>query len=333
MIHVLPDDFFGFERLAEIRATCGPADLLTLNTSELDGQRLTAEELESAAGSLPFLAEKRLVIVRRLLSTAEGKSAEAPTAGRRQAARDERAEGIAAYLKLLPESTELVFLEQRVPAKGSANPVFKEIVRLKGEVLEVAAPRPADVIDWAIKRARKKGGKIRPDAAARLGVAVGDDLWRLDTEIDKLLTYTAGAEITAADVHALVPEARDDNIFHLVDAIGRRDRRQALALLHQLLDSGSAPQYILIMITRQARLLLQVREALAETSDPTTVAQRTRLSPWQVRNLTDQARRFTIADLESFYHQLLAADQAIKTGRVEGDLALDLLTAEAAGER
>ncbi len=76
MIHLLPDDFLGLERLGEIRLACGDPELVALNTSQLDGQRLGPEDLEATVAALPFLAEKRLVIVRRLAAQFEARARE-----------------------------------------------------------------------------------------------------------------------------------------------------------------------------------------------------------------------------------------------------------------
>ncbi len=330
MIYLLPDDFFGHERLAQIRDGCGEPDLVALNTTQLDGQRLNLDDLAMAVGALPFLAEKRLVIVRRLLGQYEAKPADG-TGERRRNSRNDRAQALVELLARVPPTTELVLVEPADSLVRPGNPVYQAIVRLGGQVLESRKLRPEEVVEWIGRRVRGKGGRIRPDAAIALAGAAGEDLQRLDAELDKLLTYVGDAEVTVGDVRLLVSEARDDNIFHLVDAIGRRDRRQALRLLRELLGSGAAVPYVLTMIARQFRLLLLTREALASTSDQQQIASQLRLGPWQVRNFVDQARRFSVGDLETAYQRLLATDQAIKTGRLEGDLALDLLVAELTG--
>ena len=327
MIHVLPDDLLGDERLAEIARGCGDPELVALNTTRLDGQRLDLAELATAAGTLPFLAEKRLVVVRRLLAQLEGRPAEGGAGDRRRGARSDQVQALLKCLDDLPSTTELVFVEETTSGRG---PVHQAIVRLGGEILDSRPLRPEELREWAERRARAKGGLIQPEAAEALVTATGDDLRRLDGELDKLLTYADGDEVTAADVRLLVGEALDDNVFHLVDAIGLRDRRLALAKLRELLGSGAAVPYLLAMIARQVRLLIQVREALAVTSDSQTIASQIRIAPWQARNLVGQARRFALLDLERAHRRLLDADRAIKTGRLEGDAALDLLVAELA---
>ena len=330
LIYLLPDDFLGQERLAEIRQSCGEPDLVALNTIALDGQRLALDELAAAAGALPFLADKRLVVVRRLLAQFESRPGEGARDGRR-GRRSDDIKPLLALLERIPPTTHLVLLEQTVAPQGTPSRIRRAIVELGGEIMETRRLSAEEVVEWVDRRVRAKGGRVHPEAAALLSAAVGDDLRRLDCEIDKLLAYAAGADVTASDVRLLVSEARDDDVFDLVEAVGRRDRRRALAVLRELLGRGAAVPYVLTMIARQFRLLLQTRELLVTTSDQRQIAVELGLQPWQARSLIGQARRFSLGDLELAYHRLVTTDQAVKTGRLEGEVALDLLVAELTG--
>lgn len=336
MIHLLPDDLLGHERLAAVRAGCGEPDLVALNTSTLDGPKLDFSELAATAGALPFLADKRLVVVRGYLAQTEPRDGDAPEKSeKKKGARAERLQQLLDWLPSVPPTTELVFLEPTVGGKGAAG-VTAAITKLGGEVFASRTLDATQLADFALRRAQAKGGRIRPDAADQLGALVAGDLRRLDTELDKLLTYKASpdgspAEITLADVRLLVGDGREQSIFELVDSIGSRDRRRALVLLRDMLQSGAAAPYVLTMIVRQFRLLIQVREALATSSDQNAIAAALKMKPWQVRNLGGQARRFQLAELESAYRRLLETDLAIKTGKLEPDLAVELLVAELIG--
>jgi DNA polymerase-3 subunit delta len=331
LIHLLSDDFLGHERLAAIRDACGEPDLVSLNTTQLDGQKLAFDELAGAAGAMPFLADRRLVVVRRYLAQLEARAGEAEgssKAEKKKGARAERLQALLDWLPTVPPSTELVFLEPAMSGKGAVGQVQQAIRKLGGEVVEPRQLDPEQLVEWTVRRARAKGGTIGRDAADRLGVLVAGDLQRLDSELDKLLAFSNGAEITAADVRLLISDGREQSIFELVDAIGQRDRRRAFVLLREMLQSGAAVPYLLTMIVRQFRLLIQVREALAATNDQQQVADVLKMRPWQVRNLAGQARRFTLPELEGAYRRLLDTDQAIKTGQQEPELAIELLVGE-----
>jgi DNA polymerase-3 subunit delta len=325
VIHLLPDDFHGQERLAKIRAGCGDPESVALNTTKLEGPRLPLDELVAAAAAMPFLADMRLVVVRKLLAQADRQGEDGER--RRGRAQQDHLKAIAEWLPQLPPTTELIFLEEKVPARTSTNPVVQAIVRLGGEIFESPKLQPEAVQEWILRRVAAKGGRISRDAAAVLAETLRDDLGRINQEVEKLITYAAEGEVSPSDVRLLVIEAREENVFRLVDAVGMRDRRQALSVLHELLREGTPVQVMLAMVARQLRLLLQVREQMGKTSDQGVIAGELGLRPWQVRNLVTQARRFGAGDLERAYHQLLGTDQSIKTGRLEPEVAADLLVA------
>ncbi len=137
--------------------------------------------------------------------------------------------------------------------------------------------------------------------------------------------------ITAQDVELLVPYAGTANVFAMVDAIGRRDGRTALRLLHKLLDENAAPLYLLSMIVRQFRILIQVKELSAQGLASSTIAKRAGLHPFVAEKAGRQAMNFSMGQLEVIYVRLLETDLAIKTGQVDDVLALDTLVAALCG--
>jgi DNA polymerase-3 subunit delta len=153
-------------------------------------------------------------------------------------------------------------------------------------------------------------------------------LRRLDNEIEKLLTYRANQPIRGEDVRALVASVTESSVFDLVDAVGRRETNRALQLLHDQLWRNAAPIYLLSMITRQFRLLLQMRDLSERGKTVDQAVAQLKLHPFVARKTADQARNFSLAQLEAIYRKLLDADIAIKTGRSEPMLALDLLIVE-----
>jgi DNA polymerase-3 subunit delta len=175
----------------------------------------------------------------------------------------------------------------------------------------------------------EQGGRIEPAAVNVLAVYVGNDLRLLDHEIDKLLTYVGEERpITKRDAELLVGYVREANIFHMVDALGTRDTRRAMELVEQLLDDGQAPLYLLHMITRQFRILLQVKELLGKGTAAEDMRSLLGLHPYVLEKATQQARNFSNSQLETIYHQLLELDVAAKTGAMEDRLALNMFVTE-----
>jgi DNA polymerase-3 subunit delta len=316
------DEFTRAETLADFKRRLGPPDTVDLNTTLLDGARLTLAEMRHACDAIPFLAEKRLVIVQGLLTRLTArKDRELSTA------QGEFLTDLADYVPRLPPTTRLVFVEGRpLPA---AHPILQLIQREPwGYVKRFDPPRAQDLPRWVEKRVRRHSGEIEPQAAAHLAAVVGADLRLLDQEIVKLVTYTAAERaITRADVDEIVPYAQAAIVFDLVDALGQRDGRTAAQTLHRLLDAGEHPLGLLGMIARQFRLLIQVKELKGEGATSRDVAQALRLHPFPAGKLYHQATHFTSAQLEAVHRHLLDTDVAIKSGEIEAEVALDLLVA------
>ena len=323
------DEFSRAEQVAAFKAKIGDETVRDFNVTVLDGRKVTLNELRYAADSIPFLADKRLVIVDGLLTRLGGGRGKAAEEGQASGAAKEFLHSLAEYLPRVPESTRLVFVEAN--ALPASNAILKLASAQPGKtVLTFETPRhPAG---WIEKRAQKHGGEIERRAAARLAELVGGDLRRLDAEIQKLVTYVNAARpITEQDVTRLAPASIEANVFELVDALGRRDGARAMRELHRLLDLGENALGLLAMIVRQFRLLIQVEELQERSLPAPEIAKALGQHPFVVDKISQQARNFSIEQLERIYSHLLELDVAIKTGEMSDVLALDVLVAELAG--
>lgn len=126
----------------------------------------------------------------------------------------------------------------------------------------------------------------------------------------------------------LTPYAAQADIFSLVDAIGQRRNKAAATLLHRKLEAGDEPLYLMAMVVRQIRLLIQVKEGLMAGDRPDEIAHRAKIHPYVTGKLVRQAGNFELVQLEAIHRQLLEVDVAIKTGRIDPAVALELLVVE-----
>lgn len=319
------DEFSRSETLADLKRKLGDPAWLDLNTTILDGRKLTLEELQHACDAIPFFGDRRLVMVEGLLTRLEPRGDDSGD----KAERNSLADRLIAYLGRLPETTRLIFLEYKTLSKN--NPILKYASKSgkdRAFVREFQPLKKDDIAGWIQKRVKAKGGSIHPAAVAQLEAYLGNDLRLLDQEIEKLLTYLNGERaISEADVQRLVSSVREASVFEMVDAVAARDRRRALSLLHGLLEDGQAPLYLLAMLVRQFRILIQLRELSGQGAGPEAIRAKLGLHPFVVEKGLRQARNFNLAQLDLIYDRLLATDAAIKTGRTDPVLALDLLVA------
>lgn len=319
------DDFGRDEELGRLRNKMAGGDraMADLNTTILDSQKLTLGELRHACDSIPFMADRRLVIVHGLLArlSSTGRNNEQPAWKR------EWLQELVEYLPHLPPTTRLIFVENR--ALKSSHPILRlaeeERKRRRGFVKLFELPQDRHLPAWIDRRAQAKGANLSSEATRLLAVLVGNDLRLLDQEIDKLYLYAGERQITTQDVRALVSRARQESIFDLVDCVGRRETDRALVLLHRMLDAGEAPLYLLAMLARQIRILIQVKDLQGRGLGKNEIAGELRLHPYVVEKGMAQAWNFSLSQLEAAHHNLVETDWAIKTGRLEDVMALDLL--------
>jgi DNA polymerase-3 subunit delta len=321
------DTFTVTQTVADLKGRLAAEDpAADLNFSDLEGARLTLGGLEAAASALPFLGDRRLVVVHGLVGRCDPRSGDA--------ARETLADGLKNYLPKMPPSTRLVFVEGRL-AKN--NPVLRW-AQGRGDdavVKEYAAPRPADLPAWLRQRAQQRGGAIEAPAARALTDALTQDrsidLRRADTELEKLLTYAGDRPVTAADVEALVTSISLESIFRLVDALAERDGKAASTLLHEFLATGEHPLRLLALISRQVRLLARTRSLMDEGVTSAQLTAQLPVPPFVARKLERQARRFSLEFLSAAIRRVAEIDTDIKSGQMNDVMALDLFVAAMCG--
>lgn len=342
-----PAELLRAEALADIRRSISDDEgLADLNLTRLEGGQVAVADLQNACDALPFLTERRLVIVegwlRRLTAPGRRTRPAAGDDGEESAEDDEllpevskaQSKKLLVYLDQVPPTTELVFLEDDTLGAG---PILRRLLELQraGRARLIACPKPRrnELPDWIRTRARLRQVKLDAGALADLADFIGDDLRQLDQELIKLADY-AGRErtVTRADVRRLTPATRAANIFELVDALGLGDAPTAGRLLQHALDNdGEQPLRLLGMIARQYRLIIQAKALQADGLKPPEIARELGVQEWTAPKLMTQAGRHTFGRLERALEQILAADEAIKTGRLTDREALDVLLAELMG--
>ncbi len=325
LLHGL-DEFASAEFVAELQTQMGDPTTASLNTTVFDGRTVTLNDVQAACGAMPFLAAQRLIIVEGWLTRllARGEDGE-DDSGRGAGAKEAQAE-LAAYLPEQPDTAWLVLVEKReLPEK---NVVLKAAAGQPWALTrKFDLPQGEALVKWILARAKAEGGTFSRPAAQALAEAE-DNPRALGQEIVKLLTYVAFTRpVEVADVAALTSASSEARIFDFVDHLGQRQGALAQRELHQLLEKEE-PLYVLSMIVRQFRLLLQARELVEARRTEREVAQALGLHPYPAGKLYAQAQHLALPALEHIYRRLLECDIDMKTGRAEPSVALDTLVAE-----
>ena len=329
MIYVLSgqDDFSIAQALENIKKELGDTVSLTMSTTMLDGQQLTLEELKTVCETIPFMTGKRLIIVEDLLGRfGSGTRSRRQTKTAKKSKKQEEAEVFADYLAGgIPETTILVFVEGII---SGDNPILKSLAG-KATIRSFALPRDAKLREWVQKTVKDKGGEISPRAVHLLARLVGSNLWILTSEIEKLLLYTNGRKIEEDDIQAIVGYNQQATVFNMVDAILEFKAEQAEKMLEYLFKSGIAPVYLLFMIARQVQWIVRVKELSRKKITNREMQGKLGMSSeWVLKKTLDQASRYSLPRLKTVYRKLLDTDISIKTGKMDAELALNILIAE-----
>jgi DNA polymerase-3 subunit delta len=319
------DDFSLDEALEEIRQGIGDQSLIAANTTWLEGRQVALNELRTVCETVPFLADKRLVIVKGLLERfqVKGKSGRRKT-GKPTTSQEDDCQPWIRCLTSVPETTILVLVDGGVSHR---NPLINELTD-RAEIKSYPLLSRDNLRKWVEERVNKAGGSISPPAVKLLASVVGSNLWVMHNEINKLALFTSGRRIEEGDVSKVVSYARQTNVFAMVDAVLEGKIGLAEKLLCQLLEAGATPPYILVMLSRQIRLMVRVKALRSQGKSETEIQRRLGLaSDFVFRKTLDQAKRYPLALIREVYRHLLEADLAIKTGRYDGELALNILVA------
>lgn len=311
------DEYAIQEHLRALEGKLGDATTIELNLTRLDARSASDAEIHQAIQAIPFLSEWRMVWLAN------------PSTGFTTAARQQK---FLSLLENIPETTLLV-LHEILESKGMERHwlvrwVEKHADRAKAQALW--RPKPWEMARWIGAEVQRQGGKIEAQAAERLAEMTGVDTRQAAQEIVKLLAYVGWKRpITLQDVQAVCVVSAEENVFEFVDALSRKDVPHAQRLLHRLLESED--EFALWgMVIRQFRLLLLGREVLDQRGDAAQIAERLGVHPFVAEKIALQARAFSLHNLEGIYQRLVEIDEAVKTGLLTLDLALDMLVVELA---
>lgn len=282
------------------------------NIVELEA-RTPVAELITACNTTPFLCEKRMVIARGVAS---------------QVRRGPAGQELLDYLPHLPDTTHLVLAEDDDSALQPFAGARKDVVARQFPRL-----RPDHVPPWIRERARTQGSRMSTEAARLLAEMVGTDLRLIDSEIAKLGSYvdrdgTVGVDEVRTLVHGAAPD-----IFTWHDAVAEQRAGTALAATQALLDTGSEPAELFAQLAALVRRLLIVKELMAEDRSIAREGPPFGLSSssFAQDKLRRQAARLSTVQLDRAYELLHETDLAIKTGRLDAELALELAVAQLTG--
>jgi DNA polymerase-3 subunit delta len=333
-------------RIYPLYLLSGPEDYLKeeflqklLNYLEQRGKPFFLERIDGLQQSLPELmfnvkqstlfSGGRLLLVSNppYFSASKKKAAAAGEEKQSPAARhpgNEHAgeEKLLAFLKGKITDSIIIFSVQDVDKRKK----LVKIIAEKELLVEFTSLKGVVLKKWIRDEFSLVKKQVEEEALHELVERVGENLYLLKREMEKITTYMAGERIVSrALVQYLVPESRQGNIFSLVEAIGQKNVKEALFHLHKMRRQNEPPLVMLAMIARQFRLLYQFLTLQEKGLPQREITASLKVQPFVARELAKQVESYNRHTLASIIVQLKETDLNIKTGRYEASDALEQL--------
>ena len=281
------------------------ADDDTMNCSVYAGKDIDINEIIDMAGTMPFFAPRRVIMIEN--------------SGWMKSGNDRMAE----FLKNIPDTTYIIFEESEIDKR---NKLFKAVTA-NGYAANCEVQDEATLKKWIMGLLKKENKLITPDALNILLDRTGTDMEGIKKELEKLICYKYYDEgITAEDVEELCTVRVQNKIFDMVEAVAGKQQKQALDLYYDLLALKEAPMKILALISRQFNMLLQVKEMKMKGYQEQTIATQTGLNAYFLKKkYIPQASKFKLEQLQQALIACVEAEEAVKTGNMTDILSVELI--------
>ena len=290
--------------LQALRKAILPEGMEELNESLMDAPDASA--IIAACETLPFLADKRLVIVR-----------EHPAL----TGRSDADEKLLSYIPNVPESAVLVFLCR---GKADARKKLYTAIKKAGGIVSFAPLTDAELNAWVVKAFAGLGKSVSPQTASVLTFTVGSDTALLRREIDKLAALAGDRDtVTEEDVHAVATRSIECTVFEMVDAVVAGQQGKAFGLLRDMLTAGSDRLGILAMLLRQFRLMQHIKIMQYEKLSPADIKSRLGIAPFAADRCIRQAAGYTGGQVKKAVQICLNAEYKVKSGGWNQEGALE----------
>ena len=275
----------------------------TMNFSAFEGKSINPKEIIDLAETLPFFADRRVILIE---NSGFFKNA---------------CEELAEYLPQVAPATHFIFVEDEVDKRSK----MYKAAKASGRIVEFLPQTEELLTRWILGRLKREGKNITGSVMQLFLTKTGTDMGNIDRELEKLLCYTLDRDvITAEDVEAVVTEQTTNKIFEMVNAVAEHNQRRALDLYYDLLTLKEPPMRIMFLISRQFQILFHIRDMAAKGLDQQTMAKKAGIPPFAVRKNVSQAKGFTMEQLKQALCEGAELEEAVKTGRMDDQMAVEL---------
>ncbi len=279
-----------------------------MNLDTFDRETKDIQGVLDSMETLPFFAPKRIVVLKGMgLFETKNKS---------------KAEAILNQLQRTKETTICIIIEDKADKRGK---LYKYIAK-EGYSHDFEYLEERELVRFIARRLKRSGKKIGQSTATYFIQTVGYELNHVVKEIDKLIDYCMHEEIIEIpDIQEVCTVHLESRIFALVDAIGMKNREEALRLYQDMMALREPETRILFMISRQLSLIYQAKILANQRQSSQQMAKELKVPGFVANKLVQQSRHFGTEDLEKALSDLLDAEYAFKSGGLELKTSIELL--------
>jgi DNA polymerase III subunit delta len=288
---------------------------LDFNYASYDLEETSIETALEDAETLPFLGEKKVIILHNPTFL---------TAEKTKGKVEHNLARLESYLNEPAPFTVIVFAAQ-YEKLDDRKKVTKELKR-KAITIEAKKLSEQELKGWVRERAKLNGIEIEAAAVERMLVLAGTNLFLLTSEVDKLALYASDERKINVDiVEKLVSKSLEQNIFTLIEKVVQRKLDEALRIYYDLLKQNEEPIKILSLLAGQFRLIYQVKELARKGYGQQQIATYLKVHPFRVKLAAGQAGKFTDEELAGLMKRLAEADYEMKTGGMDKSLLVEMI--------
>ncbi len=298
------EEYMKQSALSDLRKKLLPEGLEDLNESVLDAPE--TDQLIAASETLPFMADRRLVIVRdhpALIGRAEA---------------DER---LIAYLSSVPASTVLLFYCTKKP--DGRKKLYSAVKKHNGIVI-FSPLKDRELTSFVISAFLSYGKKCDERTADYLIFTCGSNAGQLMAEIAKVASHSGdNAPVHPDEIKALATPSAECTVFQMVDAVVSGQNDRAFRLMRNQLLLGTDRLYMLSMLLRQFRLLQHIRIMQYEKCSRETIRANLGVPPFAADQYIRQASLYSNAQIKKAVAVCFDAECAVKSGRMNQEGSLE----------
>ena len=322
------DPFIVEQKVNELKSEIDNGDSNSTNINIYDANEANLDTLLNACYSVPFLSSRRLVIIKGLLTIFEStKSSRVKFNKTKQPSKSRRFsewDGIVAEIPKFPDTTSLTFLDFDI----SENNQMLNKIRPHVKINHFPQPTGYALTKWVKEKASSKSCYIEEKAIVELVRYTGNDLRKIDSELEKLALYNPTDTITLKDIEKLVVPISNPNLFSSIDAILAGNKKYALTSLISLMNQGTPAQLIISLLGKQIKTLLLIKSLINNGLPKKELIKHVSISSYALQKLTRIQEKISLGSLQNMHKALIKADYTTKTTNAQTSLVIEMVIIE-----